>query len=145
MTEQLLVYQMLRGAGRPIIIAAKSLIIKYLIYLSKKYPEATHENVNRPNSHRWIEIKDRFLEYDVNSGRRALFEAVFRIFIGEYEHDPYYTYRIEWIVEEIVELVLEGKWKPRAIGHPMDNLWKEPKPYGLNGGRLVKRYAKPYK
>lgn len=129
---------MLRGAGRPIIIAAKDLIIKYLIHLSRKYPEATHDNVLRPNSHLWIDIKDRFFEYEDNPGRNSLFEAVFRIFIAQYEHDPYYTYRIDWVIEEVVELVMSGKWKPRPQGHPI-NFWKEPKDYGDYIGKNFKK------
>lgn len=135
-------HQMLRGKARKYIIdKVKKPLMKAIIILSKRYPEPTRENCLNPNSHLLLDIQDEFLEYEANSGRRELFKALFRIVIGEYEHDPYYRSRMNWIIEEIVERVIDGLWLPRGENSPPTH-WAEEKPYGLYQGRRFKKLIK---
>lgn len=97
----------------------------------KRYPDPTRENCIQPNSHKLFDIEDKFFGYEdnpphprhpkkyPNHGREQLFRALFKLFIAEYEHDPYYRFRIDWMLEEIEK----SNWRPRAR-IPMD-CWKE--------------------
>ncbi len=110
----------LKGA-RQFVIEHKGIFQKAIIAFASVFPEPTIENTTHPNTHILIGTKGKFLEYEDNPGRKALFEAAWKIFIAEYEHDPYYRYRFDWILEQI----LESDWSPRPLGHPV-NCWKEP-------------------
>ena len=117
--------------------------------LAGKYFQPTRENCIHPNSHHLFDIWDRFNENEDNPahpggvnkhmdwGRQHLFDAMWVIFIAEYEHDPYYRSRMDWVVEELVEVVMDGRWKPRPEGYP-PKLWKELEPYGNYEGRKFK-------
>lgn len=123
---------MLSGDMREYIIKkVKKPLMKALITLAKRYPEPTRGNVLHPNTLKLFDIQDKFFLYERNPSREELFRALFRIFIDEYEHDPYYHYRFDWFLEEIVNC----GWKPRPVGFP-NKFWKEREPYG--GGYLVK-------
>ena len=87
----------------------------------KLIPEPTLENTFHPNSHKFIKIRDRFLEYEANFFRTKLFVAMFNILIGIYEHDVYYRDRIDWLIEVIKEV----KFSPRMINHPARQHWRE--------------------
>ncbi|KKL20728.1 hypothetical protein LCGC14_2452550, partial [marine sediment metagenome] len=90
-------HQMLRGSMRDYIIdQVKKPLMKAIIVLANRYPEPTRENCINSNSHILLDIQDEFLTYEDHKGRRDLFKAIFRILIGEYEHDPYYHYRFDW-------------------------------------------------
>ncbi len=129
---------MLRGNMREYIIdKAKKPLMRAIVVLANRYPEPTRDNCLNPNSHLLLDIQDKFLEYETNSGRIELFKAIFRIFIGEYEHDPYYRSRINWFFEEIVELTMNGKWAPRGMMRPI-SFWQEERPYGFYKGRKFK-------
>lgn len=135
-----LIDQMLRGKTRQYIIdKVKKPLQKAITVLSLRFPEPTRENILYPNSHLLLDARDKFFEYECNKGKKALFQAIWKIFIDEYEHDPYYRYRIDWIIEEMVEAVISGKWKPRPTGRPSP-FWTEPDPHGLYEGRNFKQY-----
>ena len=100
-------------------------LLKAIVILSQRYPEPTRLNCVQPNSHRLLDIEEKFFEYDNNSGRKALFKALFRILIVKYEHSPYFSGRLDWFFE----MVDKSGWKPRTLNHPVQN-WNEPRPYG---------------
>ena len=72
-----------------------------LIRLCNKYPEPTMDNTCIRNVAKLLNIRDEFLKLVDDPRERELFEAVWRMFIVEYEHDGYYRYRIDFILEEI--------------------------------------------
>jgi len=96
----------------------------------KKYPPVTRENARRANSFVLMDIFDRFLRYENNAGRKPLFEAIFKVWLGEGEHDGYYDSRENFILEQIIIAILNGDWKPRSKGMPWAKHWNEPGPYG---------------
>lgn len=100
-------------------------LLKALIILGNRYPEATHDNITHPNSHRLVDMKDRYLQYDTHPRRRAAFGAAFRIGIAKYEHSQNYRSVIDFLIEEL----FKSNWKPRPYGHPKRD-WNEPEPYG---------------
>ena len=126
-----LVNQMLKGAMRDFIIRHKGIFEKAIIAYAKILPEPTKDNILHPNTQKLLDMRDKFFLYEDNRGKEKLFGAGFKILIAEYEHDPYYHYRFDWLLEEIVN----SGWKPRPMGYP-NKFWREPEPYG--GGYLVK-------
>ena len=100
-------------------------LMKAGITLANRYPEPTVENLLHPNSKRLLAIRDKYMEYDTNERRKAVFGAAFRVLIAKYEHSAQYRYPIDWVIEEIIK----SGWKRRPYGHPVQN-WQEPKPYG---------------
>ncbi len=121
----LLLHSMLR-VNREAIIKVKHCLMKALIQLAMRYPEPTLENCLHPNTKLMITMWDKFFEYEDNLSRIPLFKAMRRITLCEYEHDPYYRYRMDWFIEQIIEDVKSGKWvlRPRYGREIM--FWKEP-------------------
>ena len=112
--------KMLLGSLRNYIIKkVKKPLMEKIISLVSKYPEPTRENCLHPNTHILLDIKEKFFEHDTNKGRRAFFEATWKLFIAEYEHDAYYRFRIDWMLEQIAE----SDWQPRSMF--LLECWKE--------------------
>lgn len=91
---------------------------KAIAILAMRYPEPTKEHTLLPNTHLLIDIRDKFFEHQVSN--EMLFRAIWRMFIVEYEHDPYYRYRIDWVIEEICK----SGWGAKPT-KPPDKCWKE--------------------
>ena len=72
-----------------------------IVRVARRYPDPTKERTCLPHTHILVDIKEMFFECEDNPGRDALFQALWRMFIIEYEHDPYYQVRIDWIIEQI--------------------------------------------
>ncbi|KKN72892.1 hypothetical protein LCGC14_0405960 [marine sediment metagenome] len=98
----------------------KKPLMKAIVTLAMRYPEATKDHTLLPKTHILIDIQNKFFEYENNKGRDALFRAMWRMFIIEYEHDGYYRDRIDWVIEEIVK----SGWGIRPIRFPV-KCWKE--------------------
>jgi len=95
-----------------------------IIRIAKRYPKPTRENCLHSNTHRLFDIRDKFFEY--NDGQKPLWEAAFKLLIAEYEHDPHYQSRFDWMLEEIAK----SGWEPR-LTRPMSH-WKEPGMAGIS-------------
>ena len=102
----------------------KAPLLKTIVSLATRYPIPTKALTATPNTHYLLDMEEKFFKYENNKGRNALFRALWRIFIVEYEHDRYYRDRIDWFIEELVEAVKRGRWEPRQAGHPK-RCWKE--------------------
>ncbi len=112
---------MLFGDMRQFIIEKfKKPALKVIILLSGRLPEPTKENTTHPNTHILLDIRDRFFELENNPGREALFRGAFKILICEYEHDPYYARRLDWMLEEMIK----RGWTPRGQ-NPGGIWWRE--------------------
>lgn len=113
--------QVLQGAMRRYVIdKIKKPLMKAIVTLAQRYPDPTRENCRQVNSHILFDIRDKFFEYEGNLSRKALFDALFKLFIAEYEHDPYYRYRLDWMLEQ----VMGSDWQPRKIRN--EQFWNEP-------------------
>jgi len=142
--KEMLSHQMLRGEGRSIIMKTKRALIKAIVTLAMRfYPEPTYENCASGNSKELLDIAEQFCAYEDNRGRLPLFRALWRIVIDEYEHDPYYRFRMDWVVEELAEAVIDGRWKPRAPFRK-EQYWCEPVQQDFFDGRSYKTIVKPY-
>ena len=99
-------------------------LIKANVTLALRYPEPTHENVLFPNSHRLLDMRDKFFEcWDVGGARKPLFEALWRILIVKYEHSPPYRNMLDCII-----MMIPKDWKPFNYSRQM-RCWKG----GLSG------------
>jgi len=104
--------------GRWALVSARNFVIRHKFVFEKAViafasilPEYTRENCLEPNSIVLFDIKDRFFQFYANRSKEQLFHAAFKIAIFENEHDPHYRNIVfGWIVEELVEAVLDGKW-----------------------------------
>ena len=85
---------MIRFAKRPLRLA--------MIAIAKKWPEPTRDNCVRPNTHKLLDIRDKFFRHDSNSDRQDMFEAAFKIFICIYEAHAYYSQRFDWVMEQLL-------------------------------------------
>ena len=87
-----------------------------LVAIAKRYPEPTKENCTHPNTQILFDLWEKFKEHDRTSpARAAMFDAVFKIFICEYEHDPYYRSRFDWCLE----FIKKTNWKKDPLGRPV--------------------------
>ena len=127
----LLKHWMLKENRQYVIESIKNPLHAAIILYGMKYLEPTRENCKNPNSHILLDAQDKLFEYYTNKRNFALFRAVFRILIGEYEHDNHY----QWILDWMLEFLVNSDWRPRPCGHPSKS-WIEPEPYG--GGYLIK-------
>jgi hypothetical protein len=108
----------------------KALLLLEILKLVCKYPAVTRHNNKGTNAQTILDIEEKFFQYENNPGREPLFRAIFRIWAGEMAHDNYYEGREDWILEEIIKALFNGKWMPRKPGHPKMKWWREPEPYG---------------
>ena len=115
---------MLKEQRQYVIDKIKKPIMKALCILANRLPEPTKENTIYPNTQTLLRVWDRFLEMEDNPGRRPLFESIKRIMVSEYEHDIYYSDRMQVFLELWLEEVMKGNWKPRYPGHP-ESCWKD--------------------
>ena len=97
----------------------KAVLQKKLIAFIKKYPEPTRENCLHPNTHILFDIRDKFFENETHPDKIELWQAAFKILIAEYEHDSYYCFRFDWLLEQIAE----SDWQERSRNIHVH--WKE--------------------
>jgi len=80
-----------------IIEKAKKPLRLALVSIAKRWPEPTRENCSAPNTGILFDLWDEFKKHDRSGPARvAMFDAVFKIFICEYEHDHHYRSRFDW-------------------------------------------------
>ncbi len=116
----------------------KAPLLKAIIALSNKFPEPTESNTDDAIAHAILDIQDKFFSYESNAGRKELFEAAFKIFIAEIEHDDYYRFRLDWILEEMIKKILDGKWESLPLNAMRKFCWNEPEPYGGENSIIYK-------
>ncbi len=101
--------------------------VSLIIAIGKLYPEPTREGdhrVRHPNSFRLLDIRDKFIEYELNLRKRELICVALKILIVKYEHSMNYRAVFDWFVE----MLAKSGWKGRSYGYPRN--WNEPQPYG---------------
>ena len=134
MIPGLLYRWMLLGPKRQYVIdKIKRPLIKAIVTLASRFPEPTMDNTIIRNTAILLNIRDKFFEHEDNPGRDALFRAIWRMFVVEYEHDTYYRYRIDWILEELNK----SNWEPRILRR--EQHWKEPESLNAEAGERFTR------
>lgn len=96
----------------------KAPLRKAIAILAMRYPEPTKEHTRIPNTHRLLDIEHNFFECQVGNG--TLLRAIWRMFIIEYEHDPYYRERINEILWEIKESDWDYSERPQSYWRKKD-------------------------
>ena len=85
----------------------------------------TRARTAEPNTHRLLEIRDKFFKCENTPNRNAFFRAIWKVVIWVYEHDGDYRHRIDWVIEQIVKMVNDGSWQPRKPNKPNKKYWRE--------------------
>ena len=123
---------MLKGKMRGFVIKHKGVFMKAIIAFAKILEEPTKENTTRHNTHILIDIRDKYFKLDNLPARKELMKAIWKIGIVEYEHDGHYSFRGDWVLEEIHK----SDWKQRPIWQPSRESWNEPLPEGMTLTKL---------
>ncbi len=110
-------YQMKEGLAYFIDKVDKPLV-KAIVFLAGRYPDPTHETVLHPNSHRLLDIRDKFLRCWDFGDRNPLFLALFKLLVVKYEQSPQYRNVLDWFIGEI-----PPDWKPFNVNRQM-RCWK---------------------
>jgi hypothetical protein len=135
---------MLRTA-RQHIIEQKWAFEGAIIAFAKALPDPDQMECNYANVPVLKRIRDKFMGY--LRVKHDLYWAFWRIVIDEMDHDPDHRAMLEFILEEVIESVMEGEWKPREVGWPGPTIWGEPRTanegnYGGFRGRRFKQLIK---
>lgn len=99
----------------------KKPLMKALVVLSRRYPQPTKENTGNIISHSILEIFQEF--HERNSARPDMMRGAERVFVDEVEHDRVYYDMFNWILEQVILKILEGKW---GLRNNKMLYWKEP-------------------
>lgn len=91
--------------------------------LGAKYPVPTHENVQKANSHVYIDLFEEFERW--NTAREPFIAAFKRVFICKYEADEWYAERIDWFVFKLHKLILGSKYLKPWVDCPTSH-WNNP-------------------
>lgn len=126
---------MIEQIGHWMLVTARQFIIDHkfifktaIIAFAKILPEPIPESLDYPNSFILLRIRDKFFKYcNYPPMTQELYQAAWKIFICEMEHDPDHRAMVQFILEEITESIMNGEWKPREIGWPTSRNWKEPR------------------
>ena len=93
-------------------------LVKAIVLLGERYPEPTRENTLHPNTHRLLDIRDKFFECWEVEARASLLKVLFRILIVKYEHSPTWRNMFDWFLKEMPD-----DWKPFNPSRQM-KCWK---------------------
>ncbi len=125
---QLLSHVMLGSILRDYFIKkVKAPLMNVLILVAKRIPEVTKQNTDYEGTHACIDIFDKFFEY--SKVREPMFQAIFKIFLAEIEHDKFYRDAFLLFMEEVIKAILAGKIPPRDEV-PLDCFWTNKTPLG---------------
>ena len=102
----------------------------------------TEQNCKRPNSLSLLRIWGRFFKSEAPA-RLPMFHAIAEGSVYEYEHDPYYTYRMDFLLEEWVTEVMDGKWKPRPPDQPLSHWRTDPNVRSVGADFIKAMYYYP--
>ena len=137
---------------RHLVIHNKDIFKRAIIAYADAMPDPDTYLSDYANDSILKEIQDKFMGYlrleDTHKGQialeRSLYRAVWKIVRVEAGHDRDHRALAEFIGEEYVEAVMDGRWKPRDIGMPGPRVWGEPrtKTAGNYGGYHERRFAK---
>jgi hypothetical protein len=132
-TTSRLAYEMLREHTFFVIDDVKAPLQKAIQFaaklLARKCGPISKETTCSPVVHAFLDIMKEFEELENNPDRIELFTSVLTIFMAEIEHDPYYRFRFDWLLEKMFEKILAGEWESRPLNTPISH-WKEQPPFG---------------
>lgn len=93
-------------------------------------PDLTEENSITQNSRIELRIIDKFFSYLNMPNRHPLFKVLSKLYVVVCGHDGAYSSIKDYLIEEIIKVILSGEWKPRPSGWPLEKWWNEAPPYG---------------
>lgn len=131
-TSNLIRSKMLRFPWRQFVIERVKAPLESAIILANKLLNGkvgvpTKLNTIHPHSHILIDERDWFMSMEDNPSKEKLFRAAWNILIYEVEHDPYYGFRFNRILNRLVDKVNSGEWKFEPHKVSDDFNWKEEK------------------
>lgn len=107
----------------------KRMAAHYIGQMMSKFGKLKRKDLWFRNSQSIQDIKAEFMSYEDNWGRDDMISNAFDIWTYENEHDGWYRYRGDVVLELWLNKVLAGEWEPRPAGFP-ETHWHEPTPYG---------------
>ncbi len=110
----------LRGSFREYVIKHKAVLEKIIIWYAKGLPEMVREDTDEHNTRIMFDQRDDFFSHMMNPNKKAVLEAIFKIVISEYKHDPNWQ---QWGDYNIGGLIDKG-WQRLPSGQPSD-FWRE--------------------
>lgn len=108
-----------------IIRKVKAPLRKAIVLAAKRLPKPTRENTYYHNTHVLMDIFDRFFERYYCKPNMDMMLAARDILLAEVEHDPHYRWILNWFVQDIVNEVNKGNWKPNDTEFPNKDCWEE--------------------
>lgn len=94
-------------------------LVRAITLLANRYPEPTRINCYHPNTHRLMDMEDKFFEHwDFERARNPVIRALFKMLIVKYEHSPAWRNMLDWAIREIPD-----DWKPFDTSRQMQ-CWK---------------------
>lgn len=110
---------------RQFYIDKKAIFEKAIRWFAKLLPDPDEMECDYINDNIIREIRDKTLGY--LNFKPDLYLAAFKIFRCMMGHGVEHRIVVDFIIEEIVEAVIDGRWQPRQVGYPGHRLWKEPR------------------
>mgnify|MGYP001557762613 CR=1 FL=1 len=114
-------------------------VIRTMKIITERMPLMTKRNVLDQRTHNLMAIEKRFFEYNFDpnhpaqpekSPRHDMLRAAWKLYKFEICHDEFYQGRHDFLIEQIVMMILTGEWVNRSPGNPLVKNWEEPEPYG---------------
>ena len=99
----------------------------FIISLINQYPTPSLEQLSTNNGKVWLKIKEEYLKHEIVDDTRSMIESMFNVVIGEYENEPAYEQRIDWLVNELFKAVHCGEYTLRYP--PGEYCWRSGKDY----------------
>jgi len=140
---------------RQLVIQHKDIFKAAIIAYAKAMPDPDSYEPDYINDYLLKRMQAKFMGYlrleDMHKGQvameKSLYAAFWKIVRVEMGHDRDHCALLEFIGEEYVEAVMDGEWKPRAIGMPGPRVWGEPRTehegnYGGFHGRRFRNLIK---
>lgn len=112
-----------------------------LVNLIKVKP--TVQNCKHPNSKTFLRVLEKYFKSEANSGREPMEHAIAEGGVYEYEHDPYYRYRMDTLAEDWLTEVIEGNWKPRPPDQPLSHWRTDPNVRSIGYDFIKLMYTQP--
>ncbi len=129
---------------RGYIIRHKDIFKTAIIAYAKALPDPDKMECDYVNTPILKRERDKFMGFlNLKGQEHDLYEAFWKIVICEMVHDPDHRALLEFMLEEIVESIMDGEWKPREVGMPGPRVWGEPRTAeGNYGGYRGRRFRK---
>jgi hypothetical protein len=111
--------KMLRSPLRDYIIKHKAVLEKVLIWYAKGLPEMVRESPDENNTRAIYTVANDFFSHLQNDSKKPVLEAIFKIIISEYKHDPNWQQWADYCIGKLID----NGWQRLPEGQPSD-FWR---------------------